>query len=96
MSKDTTDLRKQIHMKMLAKSDTAKDLGELTVVPLGHAVTVALALISNREKLARIDEWDYIHETMHSANIRAQMYIDEMMKDRLATLRKELDGGSDE
>ena len=34
---------------MLAKSENAKDLGDITVVPLGFAVDVALELIRQRE-----------------------------------------------
>ena len=34
--------RHKIHMAMLAKSENAKDLGDITVVPLGFAVDVAL------------------------------------------------------
>lgn len=58
-------LRKEIHMKMLAKSENAKDCGELTVIPLGHAVTIAEALIAQREKLARMQGW---HEGRAAAN----------------------------
>jgi len=38
-------LREEIHMQMLAKSENAKNCGELTVIPLGHAVTIAVAAI---------------------------------------------------
>lgn len=41
-----TSLREEIHLKMLAKSESAKDLGELTVVPLGFAVDLALSLLT--------------------------------------------------
>lgn len=54
-SKDE-ELRHRIHMKMLSKSETAKDCGELTVVPLGHAVTIAMDLMLKAELQARIDE----------------------------------------
>lgn len=39
------ELRHRIHMAMLAKSESAKDCGELTVIPIGFAVTVAQDLI---------------------------------------------------
>lgn len=54
-SQDNTDeLRHEIHMQMLAKSENAKDLGDLTVVPLGFAVDVALSLAAQaRTEAAR-------------------------------------------
>jgi hypothetical protein len=46
-------LREAVHMKMLSKSDSAKDLGELTVIPLGFAVSIAVELITGeRQRIA--------------------------------------------
>ena len=42
---DGGEIRHTVHMAMLEKSESASTLGELTVVPLGFAVDVALALI---------------------------------------------------
>ena len=43
------ELRHTIHMQMLAKSESAKDLGELTAVPLGFAVDVALEFLAQEK-----------------------------------------------
>ena len=47
-SKPVEALRSQVHLKMLEKSESAEDLGELTVVPLGFAVDVAMELIDKQ------------------------------------------------
>lgn len=51
--------------------------------------------ISNREKLARIEEITGFYEWVQSEG-RIYSEIKSEFNDRLATLRKELDGGSDE
>lgn len=87
MSKDTTDeLREQIQScfkrnLMQTEGDTELFDTELTIDNL-------LALISNREKLARIDELEQMH-----TNINRNLGNYNAYKTRLSTLRKELDGG---
>jgi hypothetical protein len=57
MSQSNNDaLRTDIHMKMLTKASNAKDLGNMTAVPLGYAVTIAVAEIKKAEVVARLDE----------------------------------------
>lgn len=57
---ELSNLRHEIHMAMLGKSENAKDLGDLTVVPIGFAVDVALGLFeaycTRREREARVDQ----------------------------------------
>lgn len=55
---DNTELRKSIHMAMLAKSESAKDCGEITVVPLGFAVDVALQAVQAKLKEAYQQGYD--------------------------------------
>lgn len=50
------ELRHEIHLAMLAKSQNATEIGELTVVPLGFAVSIAEALITQKVIEGRIDE----------------------------------------
>lgn len=42
MKNNTQTLRDKIHLKVLAKSKSAKDCGELTVVPLGYVTALIL------------------------------------------------------
>lgn len=53
MSEPIDELRYSVHMEMLKKSENAKDAGHSTVVRLGFAVDVALALIQRKETEAR-------------------------------------------
>lgn len=49
--------RNKIHLKMLEKSDTAKKFGELTVIPIGFAVSIAQdAERWKKEVMAPIDQ----------------------------------------
>lgn len=52
------ELRQSVHLKMLAKSRNAVDLGEFTVVPLRFAVSIAVGLITAHDKklLAEVRE----------------------------------------
>jgi hypothetical protein len=55
MSNYNAQLRLRVHHKMLEKSESAKELGELTVIPLGFSVGIAIKLIvAERSRL--IDE----------------------------------------
>lgn len=44
------ELRKEAHLKGLAKSKNAKDCGDLTVVPLGHVSTIVMEMLQAREE----------------------------------------------
>lgn len=58
IDRELEQTRHRIHMAMLGKSKNAKDCGELTVVPLGHAVTVALEILQSHQLalLSRVKE----------------------------------------
>lgn len=68
-----TELRQQIHMAMLQKSESAKDLGELTVVPLGFAVDVALQLITARDaaNIGELEELKYTEDQGMDAEMQS-------------------------
>ena len=59
-SEDDQASRMGIHMAMLAKAENAKDCGDLTVIKLGFAVSIAKELIRT-EKLKLLDE--VIHQS---------------------------------
>lgn len=67
-------LRHHIHMEMLKLSESAKDCGELTVLPLGHAVTIAQRLIETErqawgEERALIERRQEVYQIwVHAAN----------------------------
>lgn len=55
-------LRKDVHMKMLAKSENSKEIKDATVVRLGFAVTIAVELIKSRDQqiaLSDSERYDY-------------------------------------
>ena len=53
------ELRNAVHMKMLAKSGSSKDFNELTVIPLGFAVSIAMQLIHQHTEQAVRDAENY-------------------------------------
>jgi hypothetical protein len=56
LTPEDEELRKKVHMKMLSKSDSAKNLGERTVVSLGFAVDIAMGLLAERDQQKEL-EW---------------------------------------
>lgn len=87
-------LRHEVHMAMLAKSESAKDLGELTVVPLGFAVNVALEL-STQRILALLDEvmgkgYDDFHKTYDYDKIAEAVF------EAIQAIRDSVSGGTHE
>ena len=95
MSKNTTDeLRKHL-LETIAKH-TPLCLGDEDI---DEMLAEILALISNREKLARIDEGELLTSRMQKAAdiVPPNLLLNEMVniqwarKDELAALRKELD-----
>jgi hypothetical protein len=85
MSKDTTD---ELRGRLFEILDNNRLVVTETLAE--NAIDGIITLISNREKLAMIDA---LEKTMpHTDGMRHYNTV----KSRIATLRKELDGGSDE
>jgi formyltetrahydrofolate hydrolase len=98
MSKNTTDLRDEVAMwvETAVHKFHASDGVVIMNDVVEESVAEIVTLISNREKLARIEEIERIPYwgTPYSTEVYG---YEKLFKDaRLATLRKELDGGSDE
>lgn len=81
---ETGSLRHEIHMQMLGKSESAKNLGELTVVPLGFAVDVALSVAAAKAeeaaRVARIDELSHWASFFDDSNMNAMTPSDRLRK----------------
>ena len=45
--------RHRVHLKMLGMSGNSKEFGDLTVVPLGHAVSIAVDLLAAQRQTLR-------------------------------------------
>lgn len=50
-----------------------------------------LNLIHQAEITARIDEWKLISETVHSAGITSELYVNDYREKRLSALEKEIE-----
>lgn len=83
-------LRHDIHMAMLAKSESAKDCGEITVVPLGFAVDVALQEVIR----ARKDEAEMAHEAWTKTLNDFDFYT--MIINRIAQLNQQIERSDSE
>lgn len=46
-------------------------------------------VIANIERQARLDEWNLISETLHSAGIQAELFLNKTRKDRIKELERE-------
>lgn len=75
------ELRNDIHMKMLSKSKNAKDCGDLTVIPLGFAVTVALEMLQNRHSTKSSGELEEILDRIgYTPNLDSRAFAREAIE----------------